>query len=117
MHVSNEVASILNMIFSYAKDAHYEYATPELLLYMICANSVFSNAFARCGGDIKRLEGDLKGYLDRYMEEVNDAEHTPELSEAMSEVLVRAWESAQNSGKAVAELSHIVHAIYQLEDS
>lgn len=117
MHVSNEVASILNMIFSYAKDAHYEYATPELMLYMICANSVFSNAFARCGGDIKRLEGDLKGYLDRYMEEVNDAEHTPELSEAMSEVLVRAWESAQNSGKAVAELSHIVHAIYQLEDS
>lgn len=117
MHVSNEVASILNMIFSYAKDAHYEYATPELMLYMICANSIFAKAFARCGGDIKRLEGDLKGYLDRYMEEVNDAEHTPELSKAMSEVLVRAWESAQNSGKEVAELSHIVHAIYQLEDS
>lgn len=117
MHVSNEVASILNMIFSYAKDARYEYATPELMLYMICANSVFAKAFARCGGDVKRLEDDLKGYLDKYMEEVDDAEYTPELSEAMSEVLVRAWESAQNSGRAVAELSHIVHAIYQLEDS
>ena len=42
MHVSNEVASILNMIFSYAKDAHYEYVTPELLLYMICRNKVFA---------------------------------------------------------------------------
>lgn len=117
MHVSNEVASILNMIFFYAKDAHYEYVTPELLLYMICANKRFAKAFARCGGDVRRLEEDLKGYLDRYMEETNDAGHTPELSDAMSEVLVRAWESAQNSGKVVAELSHMLHAVYQLADS
>jgi len=117
MHVSNEVASILNMIFSYAKDAHYEYVTPELLLYMICRNKVFAKAFARCGGDLKRLEADLKCYLESYMEEDGRAECTPELSGAMGEVLVRAWESAQNSGKMAAELSHIVHAIYQLEES
>lgn len=117
MHVSNEVASILNMIFSYAKDAHYEYVTPELLLYMICSNKVFAKAFMRCGGDVKRLEADLKGYLEKYMEEDLRKELTPELSDAMGEVLVRAWESAQNSGKMVAELSHIVHAIYQLDES
>lgn len=117
MHVSNEVASILNMIFSYAKDAHYEYVTPELLLYIICRNKVFANAFVRCGGDLKRLEKDLKGYLDNYMEEDIREELTPELSGAMGEVLARAWESAQNSGKMAAELSHIVHAVYQLDES
>ena len=117
MHVSNEVASILNMIFSYAKDAHYEYVTPELLLYMICRNKVFAKAFARCGGDVKRLEADLKGYLENYMEEDFGEELTPELSDAMGEVLVRAWESAQNSGKMVAELPHIIHAVYQLDES
>ncbi len=117
MHVSNEVASILNMIFSYAKDAHYEYVTPELMLYMVCRNKIFAKAFVCCGGDLKRLEADLKGYLDSYMEENGNTESMPELSDAMGGVLVRAWESAQNSGKMVAELSHIVHAIYQLEES
>ena len=117
MHISNEVAFIFNRIFSYAKDAHYEYVTPELLLYMICKNKVFAKAFVRCGGDLKRLEKDLKGYLDNYMEADLGKECTPELSDAMSEVLGRAWETAQNSGKMVAELSHIVHAIYQLDES
>ena len=117
MHISNEVAFIFNRIFSYAKDAHYEYVTPELLLYMICKNKVFAKAFVRCGGDLKRLEKDLKGYLDNYMEADLSKECAPELSDAMSEVLGRAWETAQNSGKMVAELSHIVHAIYQLEES
>lgn len=117
MHVSNEVASILNMIFSYAKDAHYEYVTPELLLYIVCRNEIFAKAFVRCGGDLGQLEADLKGYLDRYMEENDSGEGMPELSDAMGGVLMRAWESAQNSGKMAAELSHIIHAVYQLDES
>ena len=38
MHVSKEVAEIINTVFTMAKDAHYEYVTPELLLYVVCNN-------------------------------------------------------------------------------
>lgn len=117
MHVSNEIASILNVIFSYAKDAHYEYVTPELMLYVICRNKVFAKAFARCGGDVRWLEADLKSYLNKYMEEKSREDNTPELSDQMSEILGRAWEAAQNSGRTVVELTHILHAMYGLEDS
>ena len=53
MHVSKEVAEIINTVFTMAKDAHYEYVTPELLLYVVCNNKFFAEAFEDCGGSIK----------------------------------------------------------------
>ena len=41
MQVSEEVAGIINTAISLAKNAHFEFITPELVLYVICQNKVF----------------------------------------------------------------------------
>ena len=64
MSESKEVAEIINMAFRLAIDADFGMVTPELVLYVICQNAVFAEAFENCGGDIKKLDYDLKTYLE-----------------------------------------------------
>ena len=118
MNVSSEVAEMMDILFATAKAAHFEYITPELLLYVICQNDVFADAFENCGGRIRELDYRLRNYLDEYMEEEeSDLERNPEFSQGMEDVLAFALESARCSGKSVVELPHMIHALYQLEDS
>ena len=116
MHVSKEVAEIINTVFTMAKDAHYEYVTPELLLYVVCNNKVFAEAFEDCGGSIKELSDNIKNYISEYME-TSQNDSNPELSQGMGTVLSYAWQSAQSSGKTIVGLPHIIHAMYELEES
>ncbi len=118
MHTSSEVAELINTVFSMAQSAHFEYVTPELALYVICQNKVFARAFESCGGNVKELDGQLRTYLDTYMErKPAEVESTPELSIGMGNMLAYAWESAEGSGKPVVELPHVIHAMYELEES
>ncbi|MDE7250675.1 MAG: AAA family ATPase [Lachnospiraceae bacterium] len=118
MHTSSEVAEMINTVFSMAQSAHFEYVTPELALYVICQNKVFARAFENCGGSVKELDSQLRTYLDTYMERIPaEAESTPELSMGMGNMLAYAWESAEGSGKPVVELPHVIHAMYELEES
>lgn len=116
MHVSKEVAEIINTVFTMAKDAHYEYVTPELLLYVVCNNKFFAEAFEDCGGSIKELSDNIKNYISEYME-TSQNDSNPELSQGMGTVLSYAWQSAQSSGKTIVGLPHIIHAMYELEES
>ena len=118
MHTSSEVAEIIGTVFSMAQSAHFEYVTPELALYVICQNKVFARAFENCGGNVRELDSQLRTYLDTYMErKPAEAESTPELSMGMGNMLAYAWESAEGSGKPMVELPHVIHAMYELEES
>ncbi len=118
MHISEEVAAIINAVFISAKNARFEYVTPEQVLYEICRNRLFAQAFENCGGNVKELSRSLQIFLKEYMESVPaGAESMPEFSQGMGAVLAYAWESAQGSGKYTVELPHILHAMYRLEES
>ena len=118
MHVSGEVAEIINTVFSLAKSARFEFLTPELMLYAACQNRVFAQAFEYCGGSIRVLADNLSSYLEEYMElGSGDSETSPELSQNMAIMMAYAWEAAQGSGKNVVELPHLIHAMYGLEES
>ena len=125
MQVSDEVAEIISMVLSLARSAHFEFVTPELLLYVVCRNKVFAQAFASCGGSVRELDYNLRTYLEKYMEpgeedfqdEEEDSEEMPDFSQAMEEVVSNAWDSARNSEKNMVELPHILHAVYGLEES
>lgn len=116
MHVSREVAEIINSVFALAKSEHYELVTPELMLYVLCRHQIFAEAFEACGGSVDALLNQLKSYMDEYMEKA-DADCNPEFSAGVGNVLSFAWQSAQNSGKAMVELTHIMHAMFELEES
>ena len=118
MQISKEVAEILNAAFTMAKSAHFEFVTPELVLFVACQNKVFAQAFENCGGDIKELDARLRTYLEENMEPVSgESGKDLEFSLGMGDVLTSAWISAQNSGREAADLSHIIHAMYGLEES
>lgn len=118
MRISEEVAQILDTVFVFVKDSRFEFVTPELVLYVICKNKIFARAFENCGGRVKELGNSLKAYMDEYMESgAQDLEYVPKLSQGAEAMLAYAWESACNSGRTVVELSHIIHAMYALEES
>lgn len=124
MQVSREVAELMNAVIVLAKERHYELVTPELLLYVICENQLFAEAFEDCGGSIHELSEQLEGYFNQYMVAVRPEEsmyqtpdHNPELSAGMGSLLSCAWRSAQGSGRNVVGLMHLVHALFELEES
>ena len=118
MRISSEVSEIINIAFSFASSARFEFVTPELFLYVVCQNKVFAKAFENCGGKVKELDYQLRSYFDNYMETLPaQSENTPALSQGMGDVLSFAWSSARNSGKDTVELPHIIHAMYKLEES
>ncbi|MDE7476681.1 MAG: AAA family ATPase, partial [Lachnospiraceae bacterium] len=124
MQVSREVAEIINSVLILAKNRHYELVTPELVLYVICGNKVFAEAFEDCGGNVRKLSEQLEGYLNEYMISVSsdnelyeNTNQNPEFSAGMGSMLSYAWRSAQGSGKNVVGLMHIIHAMFELEES
>ncbi len=116
MRVTKEVAQVLNGIFDTAAKEQYEYVTPELLLYAIAERPTFREAFENCGGDTEQLKDQLKGYLKETMETTGMVGR-PEMSAGLETILIRAQETADNSGKDAVELSHLVNGFYSLEES
>jgi len=123
MRVSAEVEEIISQTVNLAKNADFEYVAPELMLYVICQNGIFAQAFENCGGSVRELDYHLRTYLENYMEHKSEADESrtdesrPQLSVDMRSALEAAFEAAQNSGKEEVELSHILYAIYGLEES
>ncbi|SKC02602.1 ATP-dependent Clp protease ATP-binding subunit ClpA [Lachnospiraceae bacterium] len=115
MNVTKEVAGIINNTFALAADRHYEFATPELLLLVMCESTGFIRAFSDCGGSVAVLSAELEKYLKEYVETVGDAE--PGISTGLSMLLTVAQNSAVNSSKSAVELSHLVHALFSLRES
>jgi len=94
------------------------------VLYVICGNKIFAEAFEDCGGNISELSEQLEGYFNQYMVSVSpegnasaDPDRNPEFSAGMGTMLSFAWQSAQGSGKNVVGLMHIIHAMFELEES
>ena len=118
MYVSEEVEKIIDMTVIMAQNANFELVVPELMLYVICQNEIFAQAFENCGGSVRELDYHLRTYIENYMECKDEAdEGEPELSQDMRSVLEHVREIAQNSGKDVVELPHLLFAIYGLEES
>ncbi len=118
MRLSGELQKIINDVYLMAKSECYEYMTPELFVFAACGNKVFVQAFENCGGRVRELDDSLAQYLREYME-VNETggECEPEFSRGMGEMFFHACETAANSGRQVIELPHVLHAMYDLEES
>lgn len=118
MRLSREVTEIINIAVTYAQNAHFEYITPELVLYVACQDQLFVQAYENCGGSVKELDYNLRTYLDEYMETSGDGSGRQlKFSQGMEAVLAYAGRSAQNSGNDAVELRHIIYAMYHLEES
>ncbi|MBQ6834688.1 MAG: AAA family ATPase [Lachnospiraceae bacterium] len=116
MRVTKEVADVLNGTFAAAAKGRYEYVTPELLLAIIAKRPTFCEAFSNCGGDPEQLKDNLNGYLKENMESLDNISQ-PQMSAGFEAIMVQAQETAENSGKGVVELTHLVNGFFSLEES
>lgn len=116
MRVTKEVAEILERVFKDAAETGYEYVTPEQLLYVISYRRPFTEAFERCGGSVEELRDHLKEYIRENIGIlINDGE--PEMSDGLETVLAAAQACADNCGKKVVELPHLIYAFYSQNES
>lgn len=116
MRVTREVGEILEQTFREAAQLHYEYVTPEHLLYVISQQTNFSRAFISCGGNVEKLKQSLREYLNQNVG-LSLTDGDPEMTEGMETVLAVAQGCADNCGKTVVELPHLLFAFYSLEES
>ena len=115
MNMSEQAAALMDKVVQFVKENKYEYVTPEMILYFIADDVLFAEAFYDCEGDVKKLKSGLKKYINEYVEKVENT--YPELSAGAIFVLSYAEQSATNSGCENIEIRHILHAIWQLDES
>ncbi len=114
MNVTEEVATIINDSFAIALEKHYEYVTPETVLLAMCDFDNFKIAFGNCGGDVTILSQQLKDYLDTNVDIVDSS---PEMSSGMQMAFAIAQNQAVNSSRTTVELSHLIHALFNIKES
>ncbi|MBE5825588.1 MAG: AAA family ATPase [Butyrivibrio sp.] len=115
MNLSENTSQILQNTVKYARENNYEYVTPEMLLLFIMRDATFAEAFYYCGGDSTILASQLNAYISSYIEKSEGKE--PELSAGLSFVLAFAGQSAYSSGNEEINVRHLVHAIWNLDES
>lgn len=115
MKISGEVFLLVQHATDYAVEHGYEYITPELILLILLENESFAEAFAGCGGDVRVLSEELCNYLETYLEKVKT--DSPEMSNGTQVMFNFAGQSAFSSGSEEVEIRHIVHALWNLEES
>ncbi len=115
MELSKQASLVFQNAIAYAARNKYEFVTPEILLLMILDDDVFAEAFRECGGDLELLEKNLKKYISEYVDTAGDK--APGLSVGTDFCLKFAAQSAYSSSSDEVHIRHIVHAIWNLENS
>ena len=114
LELSKEASAVIQSAVSFAADYKYEFVTPEMLLIMILEDQLFAEAFKECGGDTVALGNDLRSYL---ADNIDKTDKDIQLSAGMSYVLNFAGQSAYSSGSDAVYIRHLIHAIWNLDDS
>ena len=115
MDLSKEASLVFQNAIAYANKYKYEFVTPEMILLMILDDDVFAEAFEECGGDLTILSSNLKKYISEYVDKIDNKEIL--LSTGTNFVLNFAGQSAYSSGSDKIHVRHLVHAIWNLENS
>ncbi|MBQ3794696.1 MAG: AAA family ATPase [Butyrivibrio sp.] len=115
MNLSQEASMIFQKAVRFATENSYEYLTPEMILLQILEDSVFCEAFKECGGDINVLKKSLSAYIKKYVEKNEKVE--TQFSIGVNSILNFAGQSAYSSGSTEIHVRHLVHAIFNLDES
>ncbi len=115
MELSNDIKEIIQNSYLFAKEAGFEYVTPEVMLRIITENGDFKEAFSQCGGNIKELQEDLDRYAVLFIDHVDDA--SPEFSYGCNYMISFAEKSVANSQNTHIELRHLLHGMWNISDS
>ncbi|WP_026504395.1 AAA family ATPase [Butyrivibrio sp. NC3005] len=115
MDFSKEASIVVQKAINMASTNKYEFVTPEMILLMIAEDDLFSKSFEECGGDLNILKSELTKYIQTYVEKSNDGQ--VEFSIGSNFIMSFAGQSAYSSGCDKIHIRHLLHAIWNLDDS
>ncbi len=115
MNLSKDAMQAIQKAIEFATSNHYEFITPETVLLMILDDSYFAEAYETCGGDIATLSQNLKAYMEKYIDKVEEKD--AELSLSTQQMISFAGQSALGSGCNEIHIRHLIHAIWNLDNS
>ena len=115
MEANEALSTVLERAMHIASDRKLEYVTPEVLLFALCEDTTFAEAVVSCGADTETLKEALAGYMNDYIDRIDVV--VPEFSDSANYVIAYAAMSAKNSGRTKTDITHLLHGIYQLEES
>ena len=116
MNYTKETSEALSKAFSYAEEHRHQYITPEHIVYGICNIKNFEKIFSEFGGDIDKLKEELVGYLEEYASE-KESFFEPVMTVDCRNIIEMAALKCMSCGRKNVELSHILSAVFELEDS
>jgi ATP-dependent Clp protease ATP-binding subunit ClpA len=101
-----------------ARQRRNEYVTCEHLLRAMLRDERARDILKACGADLKKLQNDLKVFLDQKLESLPpETEVEPQQTVSLGRVLSRAFWHAQNSGQDRVESGDLLAAILEEKDS
>lgn len=114
MNLSEEVLTAIQDALEYAKANKLEFITPEIILLMLTEDASFNAAFTECGGNVQILANNLQEYIDQFIE---NSTIDPQVSESTRDMIDAAGKTALNSNQSEICIRHLIHGLWQLENS
>ncbi len=115
MNITKKLNEIILEAYEQARLNKNEYVTPEHLLYAALLNKELAEVIMLCGGDVEELKRNLLGYIDSYINRIEDGE--PQESIGLQKIIYIASLQVESSGKDTIDVDHILAALYSLEES
>jgi ATP-dependent Clp protease ATP-binding subunit ClpA len=115
MDVDRHLNEIFIAAYNEAKTEKHEYITPEHILYASLFFDESREIIENCGADIDKLKEDIKGYMEAFIEKVEDKEPVQTL--AIQNILSTAANHVLASGKNTISFGDILVALYDEEES
>ncbi len=116
LSLSTELGEVLVAVEGSAKENHYEYLTPEQLLYQMTIFPTIRKLLLYLEVNTDQLKSDLENYLREYVH-IHEEVETPIQSDDFKGVFARAYMHIMSSENKVVEVTDIFVAIFDLEDS
>ena len=116
--LSRSLEETLRRAMNLASSKKHEFATLEHLLFSLLEDKDAIEVFKACGVDIKLLEDDLNGYLDKDLKSIvssnEDIDTQP--TSGFQRVVQRAVIHTQSSGKNEANGANVLVAMFSERD-
>ena len=115
--MSVSVRLALNKAAGLAAKNKSPYITPEMFLWGLLALDRFRSAVSGPGGDLKPAEKELSDFIASHTEPAEEEPEGLELSFQLLQLLEFADAQVSSAEAGAVDVPHVVHAMYQLEDS
>lgn len=115
MEFTTNMQKVMGHAVSLAREGHHRYFMPEHLLYGMTFDADFGREYEAGGGDLPRLRQDLQTFLEKHAETANGEE--VRLTADTEKVFYLAESQAISSSRSQVDISHLLSAVMQLEDS